>query len=166
MKVNKLSTSWCLKWCGVEDFTGNQWSDYMLFGFCNFRTRFEFVSFFHVDEENSTLTASAAERLQPVLQISFLLTRISGSNRKEVTRRKCCVMKSFIRCALHRKPCFSFPMALQFSKNLGRLLSAGFGTVFRHVVGLLGPGVGPSQGFYLRSQYPSDQDPHLGSRGH
>jgi hypothetical protein len=41
------------------------------------------------------------------------------------------------------------PVVLQFAENLGRLLMRGLETVFRQFVGLLGRGVGPSQGLCL-----------------
>jgi hypothetical protein len=82
-----------------------------------------------------------------------------------------------------------FSVALQSLKDLGRLTYWRFLELFRHMVGLLGRVISPSQGLYLptqdnttqkdadkhpclerdsnpRSQQPTDQDPRLRQHGH
>jgi hypothetical protein len=81
---------------------------------------------------------------------------------------------------------FFFPVALQSLKDLGRLTYKWFLELFRHMVGLLGGVISPSQGLYLRrtTQHrntrtniyalsgvrthgqPTGQDPRLRPHGH
>jgi hypothetical protein len=83
---------------------------------------------------------------------------------------------------------FFFSVALQSLKDLGRLTYRWFLELFRHMVGLLGRVINPSQGLYLhrttqhrktrtdihalsgdsnpRSQQPTGQDPRLRPHGH
>jgi hypothetical protein len=84
-------------------------------------------------------------------------------------------------------PCF-FPVALQSLKDPSHLTYTRFLELFRHMVGLLGRVISPSQGLYLhrttqhrktrdkhpslerysnpRSQQPTGQDPRLRPHGH
>jgi hypothetical protein len=83
--------------------------------------------------------------------------------------------------------CTFFPGALQSLKDLGRFTYRIFLELFRHMVGLLGRVISPSQGLYLhrttqhkdadkhpclerdsnpRSQQPTGQDPRLRPHGH
>jgi hypothetical protein len=83
---------------------------------------------------------------------------------------------------------YFFSVALQSLKDLGRLIYRRFLELFRHVAGLLGRVISPSQGLYLhrttqhrktrdkhpcferdpnpRSQQPTGQDPRLRPHGH